>query len=160
MMPAPDLRLEEFFPYRLNRIAVAVSRRFRAIYDGQFGLTIPSWRVLATIAQFGSITAKEIGQHSDMHKTKVSRAVSDLEQRRWLKRETKPEDRREEWLSLTADGRRNYRKLVPLMRDLEQTLLAALGPDAAAIEAMLARLEDVVLPAVAPVAAGEGGSRP
>jgi DNA-binding MarR family transcriptional regulator len=144
-MPDPDLRLEDFFPYRLNRIAVGVSRRFQAVYSKQFGLTIPSWRVLATIAQFGSITAKEIGLHSDMHKTKVSRAVRDLEQRRWLTRVTKPLDRREELLSLTAAGRRNYRDLVPLMRALEQQLLTSLGADAAMVEIVLKKLEEVVL---------------
>lgn len=144
-MVTSDLRLEEFFPYRLNRIAVGVSARFRAIYAEQFGLTVPSWRVLATIAQFGSITAKEIGLHSDMHKTKVSRAVRDLEQRRWLTRMAKPLDRREELLSLTVAGRRNYRDLVPLMRALEQQLLISLGSDAAMVEIVLNKLERIVL---------------
>lgn len=142
---AETMQLEDFLPYRLNRIAAAVSRRFRRVYGDQFGLTIPAWRVLATVAQFGAATAKEIGRHSDMHKTKVSRAVRDLDERRWLKRETKADDRREELLTLTAAGRKSYNTLVPLMRAQERDMIAALGRDAAGVDKLLRRLESVAL---------------
>ena len=69
------LQLEQFLPYRLNRIASAVSQDFRSIYGPNHDLTIPEWRVLATLGQFEELSAKEIGRHSSMHKTKVSRAV-------------------------------------------------------------------------------------
>jgi DNA-binding MarR family transcriptional regulator len=122
-----DIELERFFPYRLNRIADAVSQRFRRIYRDRFGLTVPEWRVLATLGQFRLITAKEVGQHSGMHKTKVSRAVAEIERRRWLKRQTSPVDRREEILMLTAEGRRAYASIVPGMLACERDLFAALG---------------------------------
>ena len=50
------------------------------------------------------MTATEVGVHSTMHKTKVSRAVFALEQRRWLKRTQDDGDRRVEHLELTAPG--------------------------------------------------------
>ena len=77
-----DLALEAFLPYRLNRIAAAVSQDFRSVYGPHHDLTIPEWRVLATLGQSEKISAKEIGRHSSMHKTKVSRAVRALEERR------------------------------------------------------------------------------
>ena len=80
------LKLETFLPYRLNRISAAVSREFRSVYGPDFDLTVPEWRVLATLGQFEVATAKAIGAHSAMHKTKVSRAVKALEDRRWLRR--------------------------------------------------------------------------
>ncbi|WP_324617453.1 MarR family winged helix-turn-helix transcriptional regulator [Microvirga alba] len=73
------LELEKFLPYRLNRIASVVSRGFRAVYGRHHDLTIPEWRVLATLGQFEEMSAREIGLHSSMHKTKVSRAVRALE---------------------------------------------------------------------------------
>ena len=75
------LALEHFLPYRLNRLSSAVSQQFRAVYGPHHDLTVPEWRVLATLAQFGTMTAKAIGRHSSMHKTKVSRAVRALEER-------------------------------------------------------------------------------
>ena len=49
------LALEHFLPYRLNRLSSAVSQQFRAVYGPHHDLTVPEWRVLATLAQFGTI---------------------------------------------------------------------------------------------------------
>jgi len=69
------LQLEKFLPYRLNRAAAAASTQLSSVYWRKYGLTVPEWRTLSTLAQFGELTAKQIGAHSSMHKTKVSRAV-------------------------------------------------------------------------------------
>lgn len=124
-----EIALESFFPYRVNRIADAVSQRFCRVYRAQYGLTIPEWRVLATLAQFKLMTAKEIGLHSGMHKTKVSRAIKDCEHRRWIRRAISPIDRRVESLRLTSEGRRAYASMVPKMLICESDLLNELGLD-------------------------------
>jgi DNA-binding MarR family transcriptional regulator len=137
------LQLEQFLPYRLNRIASAVSQDFRSVYGPHHDLTIPEWRVLATLGQFEEISAKEIGQHSSMHKTKVSRAVRALEERRWLKRRESDEDRREEILTLTALGQKAYRDIVPKAMAFERRILDELGPKAVPLLAVLERLEQL-----------------
>ena len=139
---AATLELENFLPYRLNRLADAVSREFQKIYKGRYGLTRPEWRLLATLGQYGTMTATEVGHHSAMHKTKVSRAVSALETRNWLARETDRIDRRIERLSLTKTGERTYREMVPLARAFETDLLSGLNPsDRQALLAGLDALE-------------------
>ena len=120
------LQLENFLPYRLNRAAAAASVQLSSIYRQKYGLTVPEWRTLSTLAQFGELTAKQIGAHSSMHKTKVSRAVSSLNSRRWLTRKRDIADRRLEKLSLTALGEQAYRQLEPQMLDFEVQLLAGL----------------------------------
>lgn len=125
---AASLELEKFLPYRLNRLAEAVSRQFQTIYRKRYGLTRPEWRLLASLGQHGTMTATEVGRDSAMHKTKVSRAVSALEERRWLKRETDPDDRRVERLTLTPAGERAYAEIVPLARRFESDLLTMLAP--------------------------------
>jgi len=104
-------------------------------------LTIPEWPVLATLGQFEEISAKEIGRHSSMHKTKVSRAVQALEERRWLKRRESEEDRREELLTLTALGRKAYREIVPKAVEFERRILDELGSETELFLAALDRLE-------------------
>lgn len=139
------LRLETFLPYRLNRLSGVVSREFRAVYGSHFDLTIPEWRVLATLGEFDEMGAKEIGLHSYMHKTKVSRAVRALEERRWLNRRVNPTDRREEVLSLTPTGRAAYREIVPRAAEFEQKLRLVLGDRADAFLEALALLEEGTL---------------
>lgn len=135
------LSLERFLPYRLSRITSLVSREFRTVYGAHHDLTVPEWRVLATLGQFEKMGAKAIGAHSSMHKTKVSRAVRALDERRWLKRHESDTDRREEILTLTTLGRRAYTDLVPRALAFEQRILAALGPEAEKLIASLDKLE-------------------
>ena len=121
-----NLQLDQFLPYRLNRAAAAASRQLSMIYKRKYGLTVQEWRTLATLAEFGEMTAKQIGAHSAMHKTKVSRAVTSLDERRWLKRKRDDTDRRSETLQLTAQGMQGFRKLEPEMLGYEVDLLARL----------------------------------
>lgn len=140
------LELESFLPYRLNRLADAVSREFSAIYRQKFGLTRPEWRLLATLGQYETMTATDIGRHSAMHKTKVSRAVTALEKRRWLARETNEADRRIEHLRLTKAGQDAYREMVPLAKEFESRLMAHLAVrERSTVSSGLRRLERVVL---------------
>ena len=138
------LALEAFLPYRLSRLGAAVSDAFRQVYGPDHALTIPEWRVLATLGQFEAMGAKAIGRHSSMHKTKVSRAVRALEQRRWLERRDSDTDRREEILRLTRTGRRAYEEIVPKALAFENRLVSALGPQAQQLLASLDRLEDIM----------------
>ncbi|MBM6593206.1 MarR family winged helix-turn-helix transcriptional regulator [Microvirga pudoricolor] len=134
------LDLEDFLPYRLNRASTAVSQAFRTVYGPHHDLTIPEWRVLATLGQFDEMGAKAIGAHSSMHKTKVSRAVRALEERRWLRRRESQEDRREEILSLSPLGRQAYDDIVPRALAFEARLMSSLGPDASALIRALDKL--------------------
>lgn len=140
------LALERFLPYRLNRLADAVSRDFARIYKERFGLTRPEWRVLAALGEIGTMTATEVGRHSSQHKTKVSRAVAALEKRRWLIRAADETDRRVEQLTLTKAGHEAYRELVPHARAFDVELARTMSPaDFATLEAALSRLESFVL---------------
>ncbi|MBX3531447.1 MAG: MarR family transcriptional regulator [Rhizobiaceae bacterium] len=140
------LALERFLPYRLNRLADAVSRDFSRIYKERFGLTRPEWRVLAALGELGTMTATEVGRHSSQHKTKVSRAVAALEKRRWLARTADESDRRVERLTLTKAGQDAYREMVPLAKAFEKELLAELSAaERAALAAGLDALEQASL---------------
>lgn len=139
---ANSLALEGFLPYRLARAAEVISRQFATLYRERHGLTRPEWRTLATIGQFGRITATQIGAHSSMHKTKVSRAIRALEQRKWVTRQADDIDRRVEHIELTREGRTHYRDLVTLARSYEAKLVAKLGETGAGqLEAGIGAIE-------------------
>lgn len=131
------LELEGFLPYRLNVLAETVSQSLAGVYRRRYAISVPEWRILATLGQFGAMTAKDIGQHSRMHKTKVSRAAAALEERSMILRTANARDMRESFLELTRDGRDIYLSLVPEARRFVDTLLAPLAEDE---KAMLDRL--------------------
>jgi DNA-binding MarR family transcriptional regulator len=118
--------LERFLPYRLNVLASLTSNALAQIYAERFGLTIPDWRVVATLGQYGSRTARDIAAHGVMHKSTVSRAVSGLEARRLILRRANSKDRREELLELSPEGRRIYEALAPEALAFESRLTTVL----------------------------------
>jgi DNA-binding MarR family transcriptional regulator len=124
----PALKLEEFLPYRLNICATLVSQALSRIYTERYKIGVPEWRVLVTLGEFGMMTAKAIGIHSHMHKTKVSRAVALLERRKLLARRPNRADLREAFLSLTPAGREIYDELAPMALAFAQRLLEAVEP--------------------------------
>ena len=137
-----DFRLETFLPYRLNQAAERVSQRFAAQYRTRYRMTRPEWRTLAALGTYGRMTATEIGANSSMHKTKVSRAVRALEEKRWLKRSENADDRRIEHLELTPAGRRIYGEMIELAHAYQDELSRLLGDDGLrALEAGLAAIE-------------------
>ena len=124
----PPLKLEEFLPYRLNVCANLVSQALSRVYSERYQIGVPEWRVLVTLGQLGMMTAKAIGTHSHMHKTKVSRAVALLERRKLLVRRANRADLREAFLSLTPAGRDVYDELAPLALEFARHLLDAVDP--------------------------------
>lgn len=122
------LKLEEFLPYRLTVLVSLMSQALSQVHGGS-GLGASEWRILVTLGQFGVMTGKAVGFHSQMHKTKVSRAVADLEQRQLITRRANRSDLRESLLSLTPSGRALYESLAPSALAFAALLEDAIDPD-------------------------------
>ncbi|MBX6327972.1 MAG: MarR family transcriptional regulator [Pseudolabrys sp.] len=137
------LKLEQFLPYRLTVCASLVSQALSSVYAERYQIGAPEWRVLVTLGQFGMMTAKAVGLHSHMHKTKVSRAVAVLERRRLVSRRANRADLREVFLSLTPAGREVYDELAPMALDFAKRLLDTVDPaDRAALDRALTKLTE------------------
>lgn len=119
--PAPLLQLESFLPHQLNVLSSLVSQALTQVYSPH-GIGIPEWRVLVSLGQFGAMTGKAIGARTHMHKTKVSRAVAHLEERKYISRKANRADLREAFLSLTPAGRAVYEELAPRARAFTERL--------------------------------------
>lgn len=135
-MPAPgvapgaaqdDFRLEDFLPYQLSVAANRVSRLFSSRYSRAYGLTIPEWRVLATIARFGTVSPTAVGEWTAMDKVKVSRAAAGLVARGLVRQLPDPKDGRGRLLRMTRKGETVHQGVVPLARALEATLAEGVG---------------------------------
>lgn len=122
------LKLEKFLPYQLNVVTSLVSLALSRVYARRYGIGVPEWRVLVTLGQYGVMTGKAIGAHTHMHKTKVSRAVALMEERKLLVRRANRADMRESFLSLTAAGRTMYEEVAPHALDFARRLTEILTP--------------------------------
>jgi DNA-binding MarR family transcriptional regulator len=126
---APSLHLSNFTPFRLNRLATGVTDYLSEVTQGQFGLEIPEWRVIATIGPLWRCTAQHIADSTRMHKTRVSRAIAHLVKRGLVERASNADDRREMELRLTKAGRAMYCELVPQALERERALLSRMSDE-------------------------------
>ena len=139
------MALDAFVPYRLNMIAELMSRDVMPVYRESQGITRPEWRVLAHLAQLGTATAKKLGAATAMHKTKVSRALQALADRRWIERAKDENDRRFNQVTITKVGLKAHDSMFPQMVACSDARLAALTHDERqAVEIALAAFERVL----------------
>ncbi|WP_257193429.1 MULTISPECIES: MarR family winged helix-turn-helix transcriptional regulator [unclassified Bradyrhizobium] len=121
-----QLDLQQYFPYRLARLAEQVSLAVAEVYSERFELTRQEWRVLAILGLRAEIATKEIGPLTTLDKMQVSRAVQGLQSRGIASRKHHPDDRRELIVALTPAGRALYRKIVPFALARETELLGVM----------------------------------
>ncbi len=123
-----DLRLQQFLPYRCNNLAEKISVSLSQIYVSEFGVSIPQWRILATLAEDGELQAKHIGERTNMDKVRVSRAVASLLADKLLLRRACAKDNRAFLLRLSASGTKLYQRIAPKALAWERALVETLSP--------------------------------
>ena len=116
--------LQDFLPYQLNQAAEKVSRDFQSVYKREYGMLRTEWRVLFHLGHYGKMTARSICDRGNLHKTKVSRAVAALEEKRFLTRNTSANDRRHEFLELTSKGRSAFERLSVQAQEYQKELIS------------------------------------
>lgn len=127
--PAPDaepLILQDFLPYRLSVVTEQVSNLFATRYQERFGLSIQEWRVVAVVGQQGTLSTQQVIEHTGMDRVRVSRAVTRLADKGLLDRHAHPQDQRAQLLRLSRQGHGVYAGIVPLAREMQAALSAAL----------------------------------
>lgn len=137
------LELERFLPYRLSILSNTISQAIARDYQQQFSLSMTEWRVMAVLARYEPLSAREVAEHTAMDKVAVSRALSRLVEAGRVDRQRHDGDRRRSVLRLSEEGWRVHDVVAPLARTHEQRMLAQL--DAAEI-AILARILDKLAP--------------
>lgn len=141
----PSFDLQNFLPYRLNRLADQVSEQLAHLYESSYSLTIAQWRVLAWLNQCEVLTARQIRDATRMDKARVSRAVQVLVDRELISRSPDQQDQRAHHLRLTEAGCALLNQLLPEAQAWETTLLSALsGAERDALLKAMAKLEDAL----------------
>jgi len=148
-MPAgrhPDhapLELERFVPYQLSIVSNTVSQAIADDYQARHDLGVTEWRVMAVLARFDGLSAREVAERTAMDKVAVSRALARLVAAGRVRRHIHADDKRRSVLGLTAAGWKIHDDVAPMARQRERELMARLAPEE---QDWLRRILDKLMP--------------
>ena len=145
-MTGKTLRLDDFIPYRLSFTAALLSDSIAQSYERLFSISIAEWRVIAWVAERGTITQQQICAQSRMDKVTVSRAAIALTERGIVQRLPHAQDRRSHLLALTEEGQRLHDAIAPKVLELEGRVFSHFSAEEVeTFVAMLRRIDAIVL---------------
>lgn len=125
-MQRRELQLDQFLPNLIRSLSESMMGSMSRRINGPFRLTVTEWRILLQLAEHRALTASDIVNNSAMEKSKVSRAIANLEERDLVMRTVASDDHRVKRLSMTETGIKRYRALVPRILDWEKELIDGL----------------------------------
>jgi len=123
------LELERFLPYRLSILSNTVSQAIAREYQQRFELSVTEWRVMAVLARFDTLSAREVAERTAMDKVAVSRALAGLVACGRVIRRIDAGDKRRSVLRLSTSGWKIHDAVAPLARAQERKLLARLNAE-------------------------------
>ena len=121
--------LEDFIPYKLAVVANRVSQSVGRLFESQFNLQIPEWRILMALYAYGDLVFNEVVAKTSMDKARVSRAQRRLVDLNMITASDVPTDGRKVILGLTATGVKRCAEILPHAADREAWFLAALNDE-------------------------------
>lgn len=137
------LELEHFLPYRLSILSNTISQGIADDYQKRYDLSMTEWRVMAVLARFEGLSAREVAERTAMDKVAVSRALARLVEAGRVSRHMHDNDKRRSVLDLTEEGWAIHDVVAPMARAREAALLEKLTEEERVwLARILDRLQD------------------
>ena len=92
-------------PYRILLLGKMIDRVTAQHVRDTAQLALAEWRVLTHVEMIGKCSAAEVASVAYADRAEVSRALSSLEKRGFVKREANPRNRKSNLVSLTEEGK-------------------------------------------------------
>lgn len=121
-----SLQLSEFLTYKISTLSNMLSREGERYLKNNYGIAIPDYRILMTLATLGEMSVREIASHSKMDKALISRVVNRLVKNKMVNSKPDPNDGRLVLLSTTKKGWDLYEELQPYAQNRQRSLLAVM----------------------------------
>ena len=139
-MQTMKFNLNAYVPFLLNRAGTRIAGAFATVLK-QYGMTITTWRVMATLYQHGSLRVGELSEASSIEMWTVSRVIGRLEADGYVNRQREDHDARSVNVSLTEKGRSLIEDLIPQAVQHQSIPLEGFSDDETQqLQAMLERL--------------------
>lgn len=137
------LQLEHFLPYRLSILSNTISQAIADDYQSRYDISVTEWRVMAVLARYAGLSAREVAERTAMDKVAVSRALARLVEAGRVDRAVHDNDKRRSVLNLSSAGWAIHDVVAPMARAREDEVLAKLD---AQERQWLSRILDKLLP--------------
>ncbi|HMA10587.1 MAG TPA: MarR family winged helix-turn-helix transcriptional regulator [Steroidobacteraceae bacterium] len=129
-----NLKINEFLTFHLIRLASIAKASVDRVYLDPAGLSVPEWRLLATVANYSPLPFADITAMTTMDKGQVSRTLRSAQAKGLVETELVPADRRGNgeggstsisrvMVSITPAGLELYGKVMPVAQNYQAGLL-------------------------------------
>jgi DNA-binding MarR family transcriptional regulator len=128
------LRLDDYFPYLVNRVGSALVTRFTKEALARHDLSIDMWRLLVALSNGGGQRQIDLATMTSIEKSTISRLVTRLVRMNLVTRSRSRTSNREVVVQLSGKGQGLVARLIPVALELER--VASAGTSAADMAAM------------------------
>ena len=112
MKKSPLIKLDNYFPFLLRAISGRIHSQTKTISIGKHRIGMREWRIIALMAEKGTITNKDISYATGMDKASISRAFKYLEDQALIKKNVEIESNwRAKPYELTPEGDEVYQEI-------------------------------------------------
>ena len=153
-VPAPALELpkrlefvDDYLAYLLARASHLISSEFHREVEAS-GLTVPEWRVLASLAGGAQRTVGELADIVLSKQPTVTKLIARMHEQGWVERSIGLTDRRQALVALSPVGHQRVQALLRRARSHEARVLGSFGEsDSVRLKAILKKLIRLHAPA-------------
>lgn len=128
-MVGENPKLHDLINVKLNIVNVKMSRQVGQAVHRLAGLRLPEWRILALLAESGSLSQADIRAQIGMDKGQISRTVKSMLTNELISSEATVGKSRNIHLNLTDKGRVVHQRVDVMMERRNAGLLQSLSPE-------------------------------
>lgn len=121
------LELDDYLPYLINRVGVAIADTYTADTLAPRSLSLAMWRVLAALSNNGEQRQIDLVDMTSIDASTMSRLVTRLVRMGLVTRARSKTSSREVVVALSPKGRAQVESLIPIAKRLEKTASAGLS---------------------------------
>ena len=123
------LDLDNYLPYLVNRVGTIIADQYGEEALAPYGLSIAMWRIMAALASKGGQRQIDLADLTSIEVSTLSRLVTRLVRMGAVSRTRSASSTREVVVKLTAKGKAQVARLVPLAREYEAAAIAGVRPE-------------------------------
>jgi DNA-binding MarR family transcriptional regulator len=127
------LDLDNYLPYLVNRVGTIIADQWGSEVLAPYRLSIAMWRVMVVLASKGSQRQIDLADLTSIDVSTLSRLVTRLVAMGVVSRTRSANSTREVVVKLTAKGKAQVERLVPIAHDYEAAAIAGMRPEELAI---------------------------
>jgi DNA-binding MarR family transcriptional regulator len=137
------LDLDDYFPYLINRVGMALVASFGAGALGPDRLSIAMWRALVALSDNGGQRLVDLSDMTSIDVSTLSRMVTRLARLGLVTRTRSRKSDREIVVTLTPKGRTKLARLIPIARCIEEAAIARVSSaDLAVVKRALRQMHE------------------